>query len=74
MKVFVNIEETLCKTVEVEIPESISDKDEAYIYAKQLVTEAYKNAEIVLDADDFTGFTNIEVIEQPIHLKRNACL
>ena len=31
--------------------------------AKQQVTQAYKNEEIVLTADDFDGFTKIEVIE-----------
>ena len=63
MKVYVNIEETLSKTVEVEIPNSITDKEEAYLYAKQQVTQAYKNEEIVLTADNFDGFTKIEVIE-----------
>ena len=42
MKVYVNIEETLSKTVEVEIPKSIKGKEEAYLYAKQQVTQAYK--------------------------------
>lgn len=48
------IEETLCKCIEVDVPENMS-VDERMEYAENLVVKKYKNNEIVLGADDFTG-------------------
>lgn len=48
------IEETLCKCIEVDVPENMN-VDERMEYAEKLVVQKYKNNEIVLSADDFTG-------------------
>ena len=53
-KVKVYIEETLCKVIEVEIPENMG-VDERMELAEKIVLHQYKNSEIVLTADDFTG-------------------
>lgn len=53
-KVKVSIEETLCRTVEIPIPDDVKPGDELE-YGEVKAKEMYKNEEIVLDADDFNG-------------------
>jgi hypothetical protein len=55
MKYKVEIEETLLRTVEIEA-ESAAD-------AETKVRQLYRNEEIVLSADDFTGDTLFRVVE-----------
>lgn len=52
MKVNVSIEEHLCKTVTIEVPDNVED---ALEYAEEKAKEMYSNEEIVLTADDFNG-------------------
>lgn len=59
-KVVVYIEETLCKATEIDIPDELGlDDEEEMEYAEQKAKQMYKNEEIVLTADDFTGQTCI---------------
>ena len=53
-KVKVSIEETLCRTVEIDVPDDIKPGDEME-YGEAKAKEMYKNEEIVLSADDFNG-------------------
>lgn len=55
-KVKVSIEETLCKTVEIEVPDNV---DDILAWAMDKAIEMYKNEEIVLTSDDFNGARNI---------------
>lgn len=55
-KVVVYIEETLCKATEIDIPDELGlDDDEEMEYAEEKVKQMYKNEEIVLTAENFTG-------------------
>lgn len=61
-KVVVYIEETLCKATEIDIPDELGlDDEEEMEYAEEKAKQMYKNEEIVLTADDFTGHTCIMV-------------
>lgn len=51
-KVKVSIEEHLCRTIEIEVPDDVND---ALEYAEEKAKEMYFNEEIVLTADDFNG-------------------
>lgn len=53
-KVKVFIEETLCREIEFNLPEDMT-VEERMEAAEELAKRAYKNSEIVLDANDFTG-------------------
>ncbi len=53
MKVKVTIEETLSRTIEIDVP--TEDADEAMEIAEEQAIEDYRNEKIVLDAEDFTG-------------------
>ena len=57
-KVKVYIEETLCREIEVEVPDEL-DVTERMQFAEDKVKEMYRNGEIVLDADDFSGLTQM---------------
>lgn len=59
-KVKVFIEETLCREVEFDLPDDMT-VEERMEAAEELATRAYKNSEIVLDADDFNGQAQIMV-------------
>jgi len=54
MKVEVFIEETLCRRIEFDLPDDMTE-EERMEAAEELATRAYKNCEIVLDADDMSG-------------------
>lgn len=54
MKVEVFIEETLCRKIEFDLPDDMT-LEERMEAAEELALRAYKNSEIVLDAEDFTG-------------------
>lgn len=57
-KVVVYIEETLCKEIEIDVPSELGlDADEEMEYAENKAKEMYKNEEIVLTAEDYTGIT-----------------
>lgn len=51
----VTIEEHLARTIQIEIPEEITDQFEREEYAEEKAREMYVNEEIVLDADDANG-------------------
>jgi len=53
-KVKVFIEETLCREVEYDLPDDMK-WDKRMEVAEEMARQAYKNCEIVLDAEDFTG-------------------
>ena len=53
-KVIVYIEETLCRGPEIDVPDEL-DLDEEMEYAEEKAKEMYRNEEIVLTSDDFTG-------------------
>lgn len=57
-KVKVYIEETLCREIEVEVPDEL-DVTERMQFAEDKVKEMYRDEEIVLDADDFSGLTQM---------------
>ena len=57
-KVKVYIEETLCREIEVEVSDELNET-ERMEFAEQQVKEMYRNGEIVLDADDFSGLTQM---------------
>lgn len=67
MKVKVSIEEHLCKTIEIEVPDNL-DEDEAMEYAEDKAREMYKNEEIILTADDHNG-----VVLMQIELEDGTC-
>lgn len=56
----VRIEETLVKTIQVEVPNNLSIEDRME-YAENKAHEMYENEEIVLTADDFSGNTMCSV-------------
>ena len=58
MKITVKIEETLCKSVEVEVPDGATLSSDVAQDAIQTVIDRYKNGDIVLTADDYTGEPN----------------
>jgi len=57
-QVDVFIEETLCKKVNVWVPDDLT-VEERMEYAEKEARKAYKNNQIVLTADDFNGQTQI---------------
>lgn len=57
-KVKVYIEETLCREIEIEVDENLSVDDRMEL-AEEMVTEMYRNEEIVLTSDDYNGLTQI---------------
>ena len=61
-KVKVTIEEHLTKEVEIEVPQSVIDDDDAYAVI-QKATEMYENGEIVLTSDDFSGVKLIAITD-----------
>ena len=63
-KVKVYIEEHLVKEIEVDCPDDM-EVDERMEYAERKVVEQYKNEEIVLTADDYSGITlkSVEDVE-----------
>ena len=67
MKVKVSIEEHLCKTIEIEVPNNL-DENEAMEYAENEAREMYKNEEIILTADDHNG-----VVLMQIELEDGTC-
>lgn len=67
MKVKVSIEEHLCKTIEIEVPDNL-DENEAMEYAENEAREMYKNEEIILTADDHNG-----VVLMQIELEDGTC-
>lgn len=58
MIVKINIEEHLNKEIQVEVPDNVSDPE---TYAIDLITEQYKNREIVLDASNYNGVSLMSV-------------
>lgn len=56
VKVKVYIEEHLVKEVVVDCPDNM-DINERMDYAEEKVVEQYKNKEIVLTTDDYSGIT-----------------
>ena len=56
----VSVEETLCKTIKVEVDASF-DRDTRMELAEDMVKTQYKNGDIVLTADDYNGVTLCEV-------------
>ena len=56
----VTIEEHLSKTITVEVPNELENLNDKEIYAIEKVRDMYKNAEIVLDANDFNGTTLVQ--------------
>lgn len=52
-KVKIWIEETLCKEIEIEVPDEMS-VDERMEFAEEKAREMYRNQEIILTADDYT--------------------
>lgn len=60
-RVSVSIEEHLCKTIEIEVPDDVND---ALEYAEEKAKEMYFNEEIVLTADDFNGQRCIRVEDE----------
>lgn len=55
--VTVTLEEHLVKEVPVEIPDYIEDPNDRMMIAEEIVRNKYRNSEIVLDADNFSGVT-----------------
>lgn len=53
-KVNVFIEEHLVRKTEIEVPDNLSES-ERMGFAEDKAREMYRNGEIVLDADDFSG-------------------
>lgn len=60
MKVKVSIEEHLCKTIEIEVPNNL-DENEAMEYAEDEAREMYENEEIILTADDHNGVVLMQI-------------
>lgn len=55
-KVVVFIEETLCRGTEIDVPDELDlDEVQEMEYAEEKAKEMYRNEEIVLTSDDFTG-------------------
>ena len=59
-KVKVWIEETLCREIEIEVPDGL-DLNERLSYAEEKAKEMYRDEEIVLDADDFSGLVQMSL-------------
>lgn len=55
-KIKVNIEEHLCKTVKIEVPDNL-DEDEQEELAENIAHDMYNDGRITLTADDYTGVT-----------------
>lgn len=55
-KINVCIEEHLCKKVEIECPDSMTD-DEAMEYAYEKVKMDYKDKKVELTKEDYSGIT-----------------
>lgn len=69
MKVKVSIEEHLCKTIEIEVPDCLEeDEDAAMIYADKKAKQMYHDKEIILTADDHNG-----VVLMQIELEDGTC-
>lgn len=66
-KVKVSIEEHLCKTIEIEVPDCF-DETSAMIYADKKAKQMYRDKEIILTADDHNG-----VVLMQIELKDGTC-
>ena len=62
-KVKVYVEEHLCREIEIEVPDNMS-VDERMEYAEEIVKQMYREEEIVLDANDFTGTTLCSVTDE----------
>lgn len=58
-RIKVNIEETLCRTIEIDRPKDMTD-DEAVEYAENYVISEYKNGNIALSSGDKTGIVQIQ--------------
>lgn len=54
------IEEHLVKTIQIEVPNELTDVIDREIYAIEKVKEMYQNQEIILTADDFNGTTLVQ--------------
>lgn len=59
-KVKVWIEETLCREIEIEVPDNL-DLDERIYYAEEKAKEMYRDEDIVLTADDYNGITQMSL-------------
>lgn len=55
-KINVYIEEHLCKKVEIECPDNMTD-DEAMEYAYEKVEKDYKDKKVELTKEDYSGIT-----------------
>lgn len=67
-KVKVFIEEHLCKEIEIDVPDELGlDSDDEMEYAEEKAKEMYRNEEIVLTAEDYTGITCIMVKHENGH-------
>lgn len=60
-KLRILIEEHLCKTVEVDVPDEIEDVYEQMEYATNKARDMYYDEEIVLGPEDHNGVTLYEV-------------
>lgn len=54
------IEEHLVKTIQIEVPNELTDVIDREIYAMDKVKEMYRNQEIILTSDDFNGTTLVQ--------------
>lgn len=54
------IEEHLAKTIQVEVPNELTDVIDREIYAMDKVKDMYLNQDIILTADDFNGTTLVQ--------------
>ena len=62
-KVKVAIEEVLCKTFEVEVPDEVVDEGDSWTIL-QKAKDMYYNGEVVLTSDDFSGDKNIAIVDE----------
>ena len=62
--VTVNIEEHLCRTVCVRVPEGCED---SMVFAERVAVKAYKDREIILTSDDYNGTTLVQLEDQEGH-------
>lgn len=56
----VMIEEHLVKTIQIEVPNELTDVIDREIYAMDKVKDMYLNQDIILTADDFNGTTLVQ--------------
>lgn len=61
-KVKVAIEEILCKTFEVEVPDEVVDAGDSWTVLEK-AKDMYYNGEVVLTSDDFSGAKNIAIVD-----------